>query len=87
MVNYSQCQTAEIIRHIGENTFYFPITVKGYSEQRLFPVFPDSIDDEIFIKFYDNIEDWEAFSLAEAQRIHRKGNATKLSNILDDCFA
>lgn len=72
MVNYANCSDAEIIRHKNEETFYFPVAVKGHSELCLYPVFPESAEDEYFIKFYGRKEDWEAFGLEEAQAIHRK---------------
>ncbi|MCQ2082125.1 MAG: hypothetical protein MJZ11_10735 [Lachnospiraceae bacterium] len=75
MVNYAECSDAVIIRHKGEDTFYYPMEIKGHNDLCLYPVFPESEDEEIFIKFYDQKEDWEAFGIAEAQAIHRMSNA------------
>ncbi len=72
MVNFSECISAAVIRHKGENTFYIPMVIVGHDDVCLYPAFPESPEDEHFIKFYDELEDWEAFDLAEAQKIYRE---------------
>lgn len=73
MVNLSECINAAVIRHKGEETFYIPMIINGHNELCLYPAFPQGAEDEFFIYFYDKLEDWDAYDLAEAQLIHRSG--------------
>ncbi len=71
MVNFSDCINAAVIRHKGDSTFYLPKVVKGHDELCLLPAFPESPEEERYIKFYDDFCDWEAYDFTEAQHLHR----------------
>lgn len=71
MVNFSDCINAAVIRHKGDSTFYLPKIVKGHNELCLLPAFPESAEEERYIKFYGDFKEWDAFEFTEAQKVHR----------------
>lgn len=71
MVNFSDCINAAVIRHKGDSTFYLPKIVKGHNELCLLPAFPESPEEERYIKFYGDFKEWDAFEFTEAQKVHR----------------
>lgn len=71
MVNFSDCINAAVIRHKGDSTFYLPKVVKGHNELCLLPAFPESPEEERYIKFYGDFKEWDAFEFTEAQKVHR----------------
>lgn len=86
MANFTENPDAFIIRHKGESTFYMRVSVPGHDEKCLYPLFPESEEEEVYTKFYDNPADWETFTLHEAQRIHRLENPIVPMEISDDCL-
>jgi len=84
MENFANCLNAAVIRHKGDDTFYIPMLLKGYDELFLYPAFPEGEEDEHFIMFYDELEDWDAFELAEAQSIYRHDTPIMMDNYVDE---
>ena len=84
MENFANCLSAAVIRHRGDDKFFIPMLRKGFDQLFLFPAFPQSQEEEKFSPLYGELEDWDAFDLAEAQAIQRHENPVMTDNTSDD---